>query len=79
MPDEHGLITRLLNIAGLSNEWHVLPADPNDFLSIVTIENKAGHIVALPISTRDVADLADWILIGRIRTAIADTTRPSSP
>lgn len=72
MPEQYGVITSLLRVIGLSDDWQVLEPVPGDLLGLVVIENKLGQGVVVPISTKDVDYLPDEIMIVRIRSAIAD-------
>ena len=74
MPDQAKVIPHLLKVLGLSGAWHVLEPVPGDLSSLVVIENKLGRRVVVPISTKEVENLPDEILIGRIRAAIAEST-----
>ena len=72
MPDLYEVITRLLKLMGRSEEWRIVESVAADLRGFVTIQNKPGVQVVVPISTNDIDDLTDDQMIVRIFSAIAD-------
>ena len=72
MPDLNEVITRLLSLMGRSDEWRIVESVALDLRGFVTIQNKTGDQVVVPIATNDIDDLTDDPMIMRIFSAIAD-------
>ena len=72
MPELYEVITRLLKLMGRSDEWHIVDPVTADLRGFVTIQNKPGVHVFVPISTSDIDDLTDDQMIVRIFSAMTD-------
>jgi hypothetical protein len=71
MPDQYGVLTRLLQKSEFA-EWHVVQAPPGDVSGGVWIQNSDKSLDAyVPLSTADLDDMTEEDMISRIERAIA--------
>jgi hypothetical protein len=75
MPDQYGVVTRLLGVMGLAHKWHVVEPVPGDLLDRVWIQNTTekldGHLRLSPAASDG---LSDDEIMELIRLAIAKAT-----
>jgi hypothetical protein len=71
MPDQYGVLTRLLQKSEFAG-WYVVQSPPNDVSGGVWIQNSDKSLDAyVPLSTADVDDMTEDEMISRIHRAIA--------
>ena len=73
MPDQYGVIARLLKLIGLSDEWQIVEPVPGGLPRVVMIQNEQELHVVLSINH----DLPEEAMIARIQSAIEKATTPS--
>jgi hypothetical protein len=75
MPDQYGVVTRVLGAMGLAHKWHVVEPVPGDLHNTVWIQNATekldGYVLLSPAASDD---LSDDEIMQLIRLAIAKAT-----
>ena len=75
MPDQYGVVTRLLESVPEFAGWHVVEPVPGGLRGDVWIQNEKAHLDAyVAISPADSDTLSRDEMISRIRRAIANAT-----